>query len=125
MCYIMCYFLHLNDMYLLIVVIHHGIEGRTAGAVGDGDGVHVEVNGDDAAPEAAGYLLGDVEDEGAVRAVVELHVDIQQMALAVVGPGGLTVATRTDGVGVESAQTEGDEAAAAPLQAISEMDFAP
>lgn len=75
--------------------------------MGDGNGVHVEVDGDDAATEAVGNLLGDVEDQRAVGAVVELHVDIEEVALAVVGPCGMiAVAARTDGTGVETAEAE-------------------
>ena len=67
----------------LLVVFHHGVESRASRASWYGYGVHVYLYGDDAALVSLAHLLGDVEDEGGVETVVEDHLQVHVVLLAV------------------------------------------
>ena len=90
-CFVFCYifwlfvFLQVDDMCAAVLYVpHHGIEPRTARSAWHGDRVHVEFHGDDAAFIALADLLCHVEDKGGVHAVVELHLHVKVVLLAVV-----------------------------------------
>ena len=94
-------------MRLFIEVLHYGVEAGAAGAGGDGDGVEIKLHGDDAATVAMAHLVGDVEDEGGVHTVVELHVDVHEVAVLVRHLVGTA-----DVVGTVTRQSEGHESSA-------------
>ena len=65
----------------VLEVLHDGIEARATLTGGDGNGVHVELDGQNTTLIALAHLIGDIEDEGGVHTVVELHVDIYIMMI--------------------------------------------
>lgn len=74
------FFTHVKLVGYILYLLDDGIKAAASGSGGDADGVAVEVDGDDAAFVALLDLVGDVEDHGAVHAVVELHLDFEVVA---------------------------------------------
>ena len=74
------FFTHVKLVGYILYLLDDGIEAAASGSGGDADGVAVEMDGDDAALVALLDLVGDVEDHGAVHAVVELHLDFEVVA---------------------------------------------
>ena len=66
--------LHLYLPFVFLKVFHHCVESRAARLLWRRDSVHVEFYGDHATLEEMLYLLCDIEDEGGVVTVRELHV---------------------------------------------------
>ena len=60
----------------VLEVFDYSVEGRASRARGNRDGVHVKFDCDDTALVASAHLVGNVEDEGGVHAVVELHGNV-------------------------------------------------
>ena len=88
-------------------VLHDSIEGGASAARGDTYGVHVQFDGNDSPLVAAAHLVGDVEDEGGVHAVVEQHSHIKEV------PVGIHyIRLALDTVGVLTADAEGHQTAA-------------
>lgn len=73
--------LHIKLPLLLLEVFHYGIKARTTGAVRDGYFVHVKLHGYDAATIEPAYLVGDVEDDGGVLTVIELHLHVHVVSV--------------------------------------------
>lgn len=111
-----------------VEVLDYGVEAGTALAVGDGDVVHIDIYRYHSATEETAHLVGDVEDEGGVLAVVELHVHVDVVAVVEVRLGNLRqrlrVGTGAQLVGVEVRHAEGEEFAADDVNRLTVLSLA-
>lgn len=73
--------LHIKFPLLLLEVLHYGVEAGTTGLVRDGNFVHVELHGYDATTIESAYLVGDIEDDGGVLTVIELHLHVHVVSV--------------------------------------------
>ena len=97
----------------VLEVLDHGVEAGAAGAAGYRNGVHIQFHRDDAALVALAHLLGDVEDEGGVHAVVELHRQVHIVAVGVID-----LRLGRDLVGLQAADAEGHQTSADDIHAL-------
>ena len=117
--YIINYTLHIVGLHFelvgtaVLVVFDHGVETGAAGAAGDRNGVHIQFHRDDTALVALAHLLGDVEDEGGVHAVVELHRQVHIVAVGVID-----LRLGRDLVGLQAADAEGHQTSADDIHAL-------
>ena len=109
--------LHFELMCAAVLIVEdHRVEAGAASAGGYRDGVEVQLYGDDPALVPLAHLPGDVEDEGGVHAVVELHRHVHVVTVGVahlVGAG--------DAVGAESADAEGHQSSAHDVDRLAAL----
>ncbi len=101
-------------MRLFLEVLHHCVEGGTSVAGGNGDGVHVNLDGQYSSLEAMTHLVTHVEDEGGVDTVVEQQFQVHVVAVLV-----LHLLVALDEVTGVFADAEGEQASASYVHVLA------
>lgn len=101
-------------MCFLLVLLDNRVEGGAARAAGYRDGVHVEFYCEHAALVSLSHLFCDIEDEGGVQTVVELHLQVEVVAFVVAHLLGAL-----QSAAVLSADAEGEQSAAGDVHLLA------